>query len=151
MIDSINLFLKQINPTTWSELLRVPIWYYCMIKVGGSAVLYKNWIENGIILINESLHVTGELVNYNTFRKQFSVSTNVMQVEGLIRSIRKYISTFNFEPFQFRQDNPTCPFPLSCILKTKKGCRNSYDKLVIKDKLSSSIIKWQTELTQTKC
>ena len=90
-----------------------------MIKVGGSAVLYKNWIENGIILINDLLDVTGELINHNTFRKQFSISTNVLQFEGLIRSIRKYISAFNFEPFQF-QDNPTCPFPLSCILKTKK-------------------------------
>ena len=146
VIDSFNLFLKQTNPTTWSELLRVPIWQNCMIKVGGSAVFYKNWIENGNILINDLLDVTGELINYNTFRKQFSISTNVLQFEGLIRSIRKYISTFNFDPFQFRQDNPTCPFPLSCILKTKKGCRNLYDKLVIKDKLPSSIIKWQTEL-----
>ena len=144
VINSFNLFLKQTNPTTWSELIR--IWQNCMIKVGGSAVFYKNWIENGIILINDLLDVTGELINYNTFRKQFSISTNVLQFEGLIRSIRKYISTFNFEPFQFRQDNPTCPFPLCCILKTKKGCRNLHDKLVIKDRLPSSIIRWQMEL-----
>ena len=41
VIDSFNLFLKQANPTTWSEILRVSIWHNRMIKVGGSAVLYK--------------------------------------------------------------------------------------------------------------
>ena len=93
-------------------------------------MLYKNWMENGIILINDLLDITGELMNYNTFRKQFSVSTNILQFECLIRSIRKYISTFNFGPFQFRQDNPTCPF-LLFYFKNQKGCRNLYDKLVI--------------------
>ena len=83
VIDSFNLFLKQTNQRTWSELLRVPIWQNCMIMVGGSAMFYKNWIENGIILINDLLDVTGELINYNTFRKQFSISTNVLQFEGL--------------------------------------------------------------------
>ena len=63
MTKSFNLFLKQTNPTTWSELLTVPIWHTCMIKVGGSAVLYKNWMENGIVLINDLLDVTGELMN----------------------------------------------------------------------------------------
>ena len=39
-------------------------------------------METGIILINDLLDVTGELINYNTFRKQFSVNTNVLQFEG---------------------------------------------------------------------
>lgn len=143
---SLNLFVKQTRPSSWSELLGVPIWHNCFIKVGGSAVFYRNWMENGIILINDLLDVNGELINYNTFRTKFSVNTNVLQFEGLIRSIKKFISTFKFEPFQYRHDNPICPFPLSCILKNKKGCRNIYDKFISKNKLPLSIAKWQREL-----
>ena len=45
-------------------------------------MLYKNWMETGIILMNDLLDVTEELINYNTFRKQFSVNTNVLHLEG---------------------------------------------------------------------
>lgn len=69
MAGCFNLFLKQIKPSTWSELLRVPIRHNCLTKVGGNVVLYENLIKIGIILINDLLDVTGELINVNTFRK----------------------------------------------------------------------------------
>lgn len=95
---------------------------------------------------NDLLDINGEIITFNTFRTNFSVNTNVLQFEGLIRSIKDYIFSFSFEPLLYRQDYPIRPYSLSCILRNQKGCRNIYDNFLVKDKPPTSVPKWQNDL-----
>lgn len=143
---SLKSFLEQTKPANWNELLSIPLWYNQHIKVGGSAVFYRSWRNNGVLLINDLLDSNGEILTFNEFQRKFNLRTNFLQFEGFIRSIKDYIFSFRFAHFLYRQNDPLRPYSALCILKYKKGCRYIYDKFITTSILPSSVRKWQSEL-----
>ncbi|MCU7801464.1 MAG: hypothetical protein KZQ70_15365, partial [gamma proteobacterium symbiont of Lucinoma myriamae] len=143
---SIKLFLESVVPVNWNEALSVPIWYNSSIKVGGSAVCYKNWMEKGILFVNDLLNRNGDLISFETFQEMFSVQSNFLQFEGLSNSIRNFLHTCRFQHFPNRDNNPILPLLARYILKNKKGSRDIYDKLVKKEIIPTSLIKWRKDL-----
>ena len=146
VILSLNTFIENVKPDSWKELLTIPLWYNHSIKVGGNVIFYRSWKNKGIITINDLLDPNGEILSYADFQRKYQLPTNFLVYEGIVRSIKDYIFSFNFAPFIYRQDNPILPYPLLHILKHKKGCRNIYDKFNIKDTQPKSVMKWRIEL-----
>lgn len=146
VIISLNLFLENTTPSCWNELKSIPVWFNPHIKVGGNAVFYGNWKEKGILLINDFLDSNGEVLTLADFQRKFDLQVNFLQFEGMARSIKDYIFSFDFASFLYREDNPIRPYPLLFILRHRKGCRDIYDKFKIKNILPSSVRKWQNEL-----
>ena len=126
--------------------MTIPLWYNHSIKVGGNVIFYRSWKNKGIITINDLLYPNREILSYADFQRKYQLPTNVLVYEGIVRSIKDYIFSFNFAPFIYRQDNPILSYPLLHILKHKKGCRNIYDKFNIKDTQPKSVMKWRIEL-----
>ena len=98
------------------------------------------------LTINDLLDSNGEILSYVDFQRIYQIPTNFLVYEEIVRSIKDYIFSFNFARFLYIQDNPILPYPLLHILKHKKGCRNIYDKLNIKDTLPKSLTKWRMEI-----
>ena len=57
------------------------------IKVGGSCVFYRRWLEIGIYCVNALLNEDGYFVSLNQFRNKFSVQVDFLTFEGLLNSI----------------------------------------------------------------
>lgn len=146
VIYSFKLFSETVLPVNWYEVLRLPIWYNKNIKVGGAAVFYPNWKDNGILLINDLLDNNGNLVSLEIFQRKFRVHTNFLEFEGLISSVRNYLYSCRFEHFSKRENDPIRPLISCYILKNKKGCRDMYDQFVLKHVSPTSSVKWQNEL-----
>lgn len=146
VIYSMRLFSESIQPVNWYEALSVPVWYNRNIKVGGSPVFYKKWMENGILFVNDLVDNNGELISFEMFQNKFSIQSNFLHFEGLVSSIRNFLSNCRFQHFPNRDNNPTLPLIIKFILQNKKGCRSIYDKFISKYTPPTSLVKWNNEL-----
>ena len=139
-------FIDLVKPSNFNELMNIPLWGNKNIKVGGTSVFYKTWIDNGIMFIRDLISTNGQLLSYEEFRRRYQLRTNFLDFHGLISSLRDYINKFNFHEILERGFCPVQPLPLSIILKNKKGCRNIC-KLYIEDKMPTiTFDKWGAEL-----
>ena len=126
---SLNSFLDKVKPNSWKELLSIPLWYNQSIKVGGNVIFYRSWKNKGILMINDLLDPNGDLLTYVEFQRKYQLQSNFLAYEGIVKSIKDYIFSFRYAPFLYRQENPVLTYSLYHILKSKKGCRDIYDKL----------------------
>ena len=75
-----------MKPSSWNELVSIPLWYNQSIKVGGKVVFYRNWKNKGILSINDLLDSNGELLALTGFKRKFHLTSNVL----VIRSRQKH-------------------------------------------------------------
>ena len=136
------MFLEEVEPLSWNELVSIPLWYNPSIKVEGNAVFYRSWKNKCILLINGLLDSNGELLTYPEFQRKFLLPFNFLVFEGITRSIKNYIFSFRWTPFLYTQENPILTYSLLHIFKY----RYIYDKLIASNVKPKSVVKWQTEL-----
>ena len=82
VFDSYKVLQDKIIPNTWFGFLQTPIWFNDSIKVGGSCVFYRRWLEKGIYCVNDLLNEDGDFVSLNQFRNKFSVQVDFLTFEG---------------------------------------------------------------------
>ena len=145
-LTTFKTFIDLVKPRNFNELMNISLWGNKNIKVGGTSVFYKTWIDNGIIPIRDLTKTNGQLLSYEEFRRKYVLQTNFLEFHGLIGSVRDYINVFNFHDILELGDCPIQPLPITYILKDKKGCRNIC-KLYLDNKMPTiTFEKWGTEL-----
>ena len=146
IVTTFKTFIDLVKPTNFNELMSITLWGNKNIKVGGTSVFYKTWIDNGIMVIRDLTKTNGQLLSYEEFRRKYALQTNFLEFHGLIGSVRDYINVFNFHDILELGDFPVQPLPITYILKDKKGCRNIC-KLYLDNKMPTiTFEKWGTEL-----
>lgn len=146
VLFSYKLFSESVKPANWSEFLRMPIWCNNCIKVGGSTVLYQNWVDQGILFINDLLDRNGDIISYEIFQRTYQIRTNFLQFEGIVASIRDFLQNCRFQHLPVRAEEPFIPLVLKYISKDKKGCRAIYDKFTSNTCTPAAVAKWHNDL-----
>ena len=141
------LLFEALKPKSWSEILKMPLWFNHNLKVGGTSVYYPAWHDKGILYLNDLVDENGKFLNYTQCVDLYRVTTNFLQYQGIINSINNYILNCNINPQQCKEHIPLRPLHLEYLLKDKKGCRSIYDIIIKNDKIKpSSVNKWQNYL-----
>ena len=96
ILTTFKTFIDLVKPTNFNELMSIRLWGNKNIKVGGTSVFYKTWIDNGIMVIRDLTKTNGQLLSYEEFRRKYALQTNFLEFHGLIGSVRDYINVFNF-------------------------------------------------------
>ena len=147
VFDSYKVLQDKIIPNTWFGFLQTPIWFNDSIKVGGSCVFYRRWLEKGIYCVNDLLNEDGDFVSLNQFRNKFSVQVDFLTFEGLLNSIRFYFRSLGIDSLQGRLPQPCRPLNIELIMKDKKGCKTIYELLIKpKQPILNISLKWQASI-----
>ena len=144
VFDSYKVLQDKIIPNTWFGFLQNPIWFNDRIKVGGSCVFYRRWLEKGIYCVNDLLNEDGDFASLNQFLNKFSVQVDFLTFEGLLNSIRFYFRSLGIDSLQGILPKHCRALNIELIMKDKKGCKTIYE-LLIKPKQPTLYIslKWQ--------
>ena len=137
-----------ITPSNSTEINKVNILYNMNIKVGGSFVRNKKYLESGIYFINDILDKYGSFLTFEQFKNKYNNIVNFLEYNSLISSIKEYINHLKIDP-GVKLIEPNIPLPLSILIKSKKGCRHVYDRLVHTNNITFSVNKWSEELKIT--
>lgn len=146
VFQSYGTFLKQIQPTSWSEFLQCPLWFNDNLKVGGKPVYFKQWYEKGICFVNDLVDNSGNLKTWRQVQNEFYIRTNFLQYESILNCVRAYQRKLNIKKMITNLIQPLVPFPLAIVLKSKKGCRLIYDQLIYIHCQPKVVQKWSNEI-----
>ena len=147
--DTLTAFQKYhrcIQPNTWQEYLSEPIWYNHNVKVGGKSIAFKNFIEKGILYVNDLIDVHGTFHSLLFVKSQLNVNTNFLQYNGLKRALTQMRDRFSVQQLNRNVDNPICPKYVTTLLKERKGCKQFYILFTIHDCEPFAKRKWHEEL-----
>ena len=134
------------NHTNLKDILRKPIWENTEIKIGRKCIKYDNWVQKGILTIQDLLDEHGEVYTYETFCQKYNINTPFTFFYGL--------KTFILEKWPEIKDNcsqkelsPFRPLFIEHLCKDTRGSRALYDifitKLYSKPKYEN---KWEGSL-----
>ena len=56
-------FIDLVKPSNFKELMNITLWGNKNLKVGGTSVFYKTWIDNGIMFIRDMIGANGQQKN----------------------------------------------------------------------------------------
>ena len=78
--------ISAIAPET---VLAQPSWYYKQIKTDNKSIFKKKWVKSWIFFINDLIDHNGHFLNYETFKRNFNVTVNPIELYGVIHSIAR--------------------------------------------------------------
>ena len=129
-----------------NEIMSTLLWSYKNIKVGGNTVLYKTWSDNGIMCLNDTFNVNGQILSYAEFRLNYTFQINFLEFYGLINSVRQYINSFNFQNNFGMTATPVQPQAISYIFRNKKGCKGICNFFIENKMPHICLRKWGRDL-----
>ena len=133
---------KEIKDVREDSILKLPLWYNKNIIIGKKTIFYRNWYDRGVHTINDLIKTPDNCTFYtfDEFIDIYNIRSNFLQFNGVIRAVKKYISTFNFD---FKKvTNPFIPLNIEIFLKRTKGTKEFYNPLVKSITLPSGKKKW---------
>ena len=123
------------------KLTLTPLWYNNDIKIGNNYVSYKHWQEKNIFYINDIIKPDGNFLDYDDLKNEFDLKTNILEANGLIRSIKAYLKKLK-ETKSEKIYGPSIPPSIEIIIKSKKGAKYIYRHLKNKKIIINSQSKW---------
>jgi len=139
-------FINQIKIKSWSDILNEPLWYNERVKVGGKSIFYRKWFEKGIIFIHDLVDNAGKLYDIDYIQNMLGQNVNVLQIQGVIKAIRKLISKYTFEKYKCNTQRPSIPISIQILLYDSKGCQRIYNVLSKNNSIPVAQRKWHKEL-----
>ena len=113
---------------TEQDILSQCIWNNDNIKIGNKPVVYKNWIKNGVVFVNDIIDINGTPYPLDALCVKYSLKTNFLQYEGVKRAILSYANSIGIS-FTHKLNEPIYPFFISCI-NNCLGHQKIYDMLL---------------------
>ena len=80
-------FIDLVKPTNFNELMSITLWGNKTIKVGGTSVFYKTWIDNGIMANRDLTKTNGQLLSYEEFRRKYALQTNFSRISWFCKRL----------------------------------------------------------------
>ena len=148
VFESYKYYLANLIPKSKPEFQMLPIWLNPNIKVGGSSIVKKRWVDKGIFLVKDLFTENGNFLTIQTFKEKYDILTNFIEYEGILKAIRKYLDRLSLHG-TFYHTNSGTQLSLSIIQSYAKGCRAMYDRIVLIDKHPPVIRKWIDTLNVT--
>ena len=100
--------IKQISIPFWEDVIKAysnvlelnqqstedfalsgPIFFNHNILIGGKPVFFSQWYMKGITYINDIINNSGDFYSEQVLKTKYSIKTNFLQVNGIIRSVKK--------------------------------------------------------------
>ena len=134
-----------ITPSKPHEINNVNILYNKNIKVGGSSIKNKQFLKHGIHVINDIIDKEGSFLSFEQFKQKYGDIVNFLEFSSVIASTRKYINHLNIST-DTKHPDPNISLSIATLLKSKKGCRHIYDRIIYADKNTLSTCKWTEDL-----
>ena len=95
--------------------------------------------------MNDIIDKDGSFLSFGHCKQKYGDIVNFLEFSCLVSSIKKYLKLLNISA-DTKQQEPNISLPLSILLKSKKGCRHIYDKIIYADKNALSMSKWTEDL-----
>ena len=147
MLKAFNIYsvLLQSNKE-WKQLLKGPIWYNELTKVGGKCIFYKTWYDKGIIHFTDLINEKGQFLSYEDVLTRFSLKTNFLTYYGIIKTLKNIRNNCIDSQLNSNIERPFIPLIIEQILKEAKGCQNFYKTFVDNDTIPSGQTKWHRKI-----
>ena len=143
-------FKASILPINPEEAKRDQLFYNNNIKVGGKSIYRKKFIEKGIYNINDILKKDGSFLKYEEFIQIYGHITNYLDYASIVSSVKSYLNKIKITDIGEKIAEPFVPFSISILLKSAKGCKNIYDRIISKNVQPSALQKWSYELGENQ-
>ena len=136
-----SFFLGKLIPKNQKEAKCVYLFGNNNIKIGGKPIYKHKFIKKNIYTINDLLKNEGFLT-FTEFTHKFGSITNFLEYGSIISATKAYLKRITIQDIGRRLEEPLLPLSLSILLKTKKGCRHIYDKMMHNNIKPTSAVKW---------
>ena len=150
VVDSWRMFERGIIIDSREKCLSQPIWDNSLFSVNKDIIPYVQWIEKGVIFVNDLLNANGSFMTYEDFIDCYDVQCNFFQFNSVKTSIFNVFKEFLQINDMCKMITPICPYQVVLLIKNRKGCSNlrkiidltSNNCLLIRD-------KWELDLERS--
>ena len=139
-------FLNKIEIRSWDDFLKTPIWCNKLLKVGGKSILYKHWVEKGLLSIYDIIDSNGNFYELNYLLNTINLNTNFIEYQGIINTITSLRTKLQIMQNNYNVVKPNMPLHLKLLTRYRKGCQLFYKILSSNRSIPTSQTKWQNEL-----
>ena len=84
-------FIDLVKPSNFKELMNITLWGNKNLKVGGTSVFYKTWIDNGIMFIRDLIGANGQR---KTFQSHLTRRIAMINICNSFRNLSHLLMTF---------------------------------------------------------
>jgi hypothetical protein len=77
------------NPSDELEILKQPLWYNSLIRIGDKPVWYDNWQKNNIKYAKDIFDNNGEIMGKQVLDAKYNFQTKYLEYESLLSAIPK--------------------------------------------------------------
>ena len=155
--------IKQISNPFWEDVIKAypnvlelnqqstedfalssPTFFNHNILIGGKPVFFSQWYMKGITYINDIINNSGEFYSEQELKTKYSIKTNFLQVNGIIRSIKEFLKLkTDIKTFTKKLQQPILPTYLTVFVIPNKGCKEFYNILNKNNDKPTSQSKWE--------
>ena len=141
--------IKQISNPFWEDVIKAysnvlelnqqstedfalssPIFFNHNILIGGKPVFFSQWYMKGITYINDIINNSGEFYSEQELKTKYSIKTNFLQVNGIIRSVKEFLKLkTDIKTFTKKLQQSILPTYLTVFVIPNKGCKEFYNIL----------------------
>lgn len=138
------------KPITTIQALKTPVWYNPRLTV--SPLYIKQWQEKGILTIADIIDSSYQMLTIGQIIEKYQVSqidflTEHRFINSIKTFIKNYIQHDHRAPVTYQ--TPTIPFHIESLILHKKGVKQIYTTLQIKNYRPYSSEKWNRDLQLT--
>ena len=135
---------KKIQPQNYTELYKLPIWYNP--ELSKYPLFFPELYNNGINLIGDLLTDNGEIITKEELLSKTNLHTiNPLHYLRLQTVIRSMLNNTLFQPCIIQR--PVPPLMYSIITQSKKGSKDFYNLLQVKQEIKTHD-KWENIFNQ---
>lgn len=129
------------------NFLKSPLWYNNEIQINRKFVFFQSWYLKGIYMINDLIKDTDfnnlNFLSFEDFSQKFNVNCNFLQYHGMIMAIKQYLR--NIVKDTEKLPLPNIPLNLELVIKSKRGCKDFYNCMLVTPPRPTGTTKWNRE------
>ena len=135
------------------------IWNNKDIQIGGTQIIYKDWMAKGIIYIQDLCKENGDFREYDDFKRHYNLEQCFLKYVGVINCLKKVIRGKDIYKNVCYVDKPNINFntPIfklidDSLIDIRKAKARIYYNILLEHKFDEPIAlhKWTQELNITK-
>ena len=119
--------LEKNMPLNTRDICNTSLWYNTKITIDKKPVVYKNYINKGIVLVKDLLDDQSNLMSHEEFRQKYNMKTNFLEYNSLLRAVKIYIKKSNVYETQIDIQKPSLPENAKLLLSNVKGSKIFYN------------------------
>ena len=89
--------------------------------IGCNHIFYKSWYNKGICLVNDLIREDGSFYTFTELNSIYNVNSNFLNYNGIVKSIKVWISKLNIDSFKHKLTYPILPLNIQALTKQQKG------------------------------